>query len=167
MNRVVATGCAIVIALGSAMQGSAQMTFTLEEVADAAEDEAHAQAASQRTIAQMLGALRWGMSKDQLLGALKARIRADYEQRIRVERDVVRQDALYQEANERFRRLKRAQIAFNGRKTGWDVSPIADEFRHGSNESCRFRLAAEPKRCTKVTEPLRPAGTPRSRARRR
>ncbi len=138
MNRVVATGCAFVIALGAAMQGSAQMTFTLEEVTDAAEDEAHAQVASERSIAETLGALRWGMSKDQLLAALKTRIRRDYEQRIRVERDVLRQDALYQEANERFRRLKRGQVAFDGRKTGWDVSPIADEFRHGSNESMMF-----------------------------
>ena len=138
MNRVVVTGCAVVLALGSAAQASGQMTFSLEEVAAAAQDEAQATVSSERAIADTLGALRWGMSRTQVLAVLKARIRAQFEQRIRIERDIVRQDALYQEANERFRRVARAHVAFDGKNTGWDVSPVADEFRHGSGESMMF-----------------------------
>lgn len=86
-------------------------------------------------IAEALGELRWGMSKSALLKMIKAQIRADFDQRIKVERDIVRQDALYQQAQERYRRINDNFFVFDGQKTGWDVSPVADEFRHGTGET--------------------------------
>lgn len=82
-----------------------------------------------------LGELRWGMSKQEVLGVLKERIRLEYEPRIRKSLDAVKQDALIQRANEAYRRIKRNFVSFDGRVTGWDVSPVAPEFRHGTREA--------------------------------
>jgi len=62
-------------------------------------------------------------------------VRAEYGPRIKAEHDVVRQDALYREANEAFRRIKDGFVSFDGHKTGWDASSIAEEFRHGTDET--------------------------------
>ncbi|MDH5673249.1 MAG: hypothetical protein OEZ06_13930 [Myxococcales bacterium] len=82
-----------------------------------------------------LGELRWGMSKKELLSIFKARLRAEYDERIKRELDVVRQDALYQAARQKYDAIKRGFVIFDGAKTGWDVSPIAGEFRHKSHEA--------------------------------
>jgi hypothetical protein len=86
-------------------------------------------------IAAALGELRWGMSKDAVIALLKKRIRSEYTARVKAERDIVRQDAIYNEANDVFRRIKDGYVEFNGRKTGWDASAVAEEFVHGSGES--------------------------------
>lgn len=140
MRRVVVTGWMIGLALCSTSRASAQdmLTFSLDEVAGAANDEAGAQVAHERTIEQALGELRWGMSQAQVVALLKARVRAEYDESVKNERDILRQDALYQDANARYRRFKSNFISFDGRKTGWDVSPVADEFRHGSREAMLF-----------------------------
>lgn len=86
-------------------------------------------------IAEALGDVHWGMSKADLHKLLKAQIRAEFDQRIKRERDVMRQDALYQEAQERYRRIVQDFVAFDGQKSGWDVSPVAAEFSHGNAEA--------------------------------
>jgi hypothetical protein len=113
--------------------------FTLEEV-DAASKPARGQPApaavdSKRAIADALAELRWGMSKADLLKVLKARIRAEFEQRIKLERDIMRQDALYQAAQEQSRRLSENFVEFDVGKSGWDVSPIGSEFSRGNREA--------------------------------
>ena len=86
-------------------------------------------------IAKELKDIRWGMSRSEVLKVLKERIREQYEPRIRRSFDAVKQDALIQEANEAYRAIKRNFVNFNGRITGWDVSPMAPEFRHGTQEA--------------------------------
>jgi hypothetical protein len=137
MNRVAWTVWIAAAALCHAAVASAQdtLTFSLEEVAEAAHEEGAAQAAGQRSIAESMGELRWGMSKTQLLEMIKKQIRADLDQRVKRETDIVRQDALYQAAKQRYERIQKGFVAFNGDKSGWDISPVADEFRHGSQES--------------------------------
>jgi len=66
---------------------------------------------------------------------LKAELRAQFEQRIKAERDIMRQDALYQESQERYRRIHDNYVQFDGTKTGWDVSPVASEFTQGNDEA--------------------------------
>lgn len=124
----------LVLFLGSATRASAQdtLTFTLDEVSgDVAESHAKDDRA---TIETSLDGLRWGMSKAALLALFKQRIRADFDKQVKAERDIVRQDALYQEAKQRYERVREGFVSFDGRKTGWDVSPLATEFRHGSGE---------------------------------
>jgi hypothetical protein len=113
------------------------LQFTLDEVEAANAPAAQAAPAAPKgePIAHALGELRWGMHREDVLALIKKRIRADYTERVKAEHDIVRQDALYAEANEVFRRVKDGFVVFNGRKTGWDASPIAEEFAHGTNES--------------------------------
>jgi hypothetical protein len=120
-------------------QAAAQegLVFTLADVdtASARPRQDRVAVDSRRPIAGALGPLHWGVSKAELISLLKAQIRAGFEQRIKVERDIMRQDAIYQEAQERARRLDEDFVAFDGPKTGWDVSPIAAEFTHGHREA--------------------------------
>jgi hypothetical protein len=138
-SAVVALG--VVLALGSAARSSAQdtLTFSLDEVSSGVADDGHADAdpaADGRvSIEESLGGLKWGMNQNALFALLKHRIRIDFEKQIKAERDIVRQDALYQEAKQRYSSARENVIDFDGRKTGWDVSPLVDEFRHGSDES--------------------------------
>jgi hypothetical protein len=118
-------------------RAQASLEFTLDEVESTSSPEAPADQPKAKTapIAHALGELRWGMHKDDVLGLIKNRIRADYSERVKAEHDIVRQDALYSEANEAFRRVKDGFVVFNERKTGWDASAIAEEFAHGTGES--------------------------------
>lgn len=132
---------AVILIAGASARAAAQETleFTLDEV-DAAEAPPEPKAVPKavdtaKEIQGVLGAVRWGLSKTELLSLLKAQIRAEFEQRIKVERDIMRQDALYQEANEHYRRLSDNFISFDGQKTGWDVSPIGSEFTHSNREA--------------------------------
>lgn len=111
------------------------MTFSLDEVSDAAESDEGAAPSQSAGLERVLGELRWGMTKSELLKLLEARIQHEVAQQVRREPDVLRQDALYQDAMRRYARIERGFVTFDGRKTGWDVSPLAGEFRHGSGES--------------------------------
>jgi hypothetical protein len=147
-NAVVLVVLSLVVSLGAARHASAQesLSFTLDEVDDAesaksakpskpGKPAAPPAVDTTAAIAEALGGLRWGMSKDDLLKLLKKRIQAEFERRIKVERDVMRQDALYQEAKDRARRIHESFVTFNGQKSGWDVSPVANEFTHGNDEA--------------------------------
>lgn len=109
--------------------------FSLDEVEPHAAAAAAAPASKVSNVAGALGDLRWGMSKDEVLKLLKRRIQNEFQAQVKQERDAVRQDALYQESIERFRRVTQGYVVFDTRKNGWDVSPVADEFRRGTDES--------------------------------
>ncbi|HTU61264.1 MAG TPA: hypothetical protein VMF89_22570 [Polyangiales bacterium] len=112
------------------------MVFTLSDVDSATQAPVQDLAIDPKlAIKQSLGALQWGMSKSDLIKLLKAQIRAEFDQRIKVERDIMRQDAIYQEFKERAQRLGENYVAFEGAKTGWDVSPIASEFSRDNREA--------------------------------
>lgn len=132
---VLAVACIGAVPIRAHAQGT--LEFTLEEIEAAGKPDAQKdpKEAKGPPIARALGELRWGMSKNDVLALLKKRIRADYAQRIKREKNIMRQDALYRQANEAFRRVKDGYIEFDGHKTGWDASAIAEEFAHGSGES--------------------------------
>lgn len=130
---------ALFLALGPlpAARADDGLEFTLEEVEEATKPptKAEEKKAKSAPIAHALGELRWGMSKDDVLALLKKRIRSEYAARMKAEKDIVRQDVLHNEANEHFRRIRDGYVEFNGRKSGWDASAVAEEFVHGSNEA--------------------------------
>jgi hypothetical protein len=112
------------------------MEFSLDEAAGDAPRAGKVQAAdADAEVAKALGQLRWGMSSKELLAMFKARLRAEYEHKSKLERDILRQDALYQEASARYDTIKSNLFQFDDKKNGWDVSTIAAEFRRGSRES--------------------------------
>jgi hypothetical protein len=137
-NEVVLALSLIVVACSHAA-AQESLEFTLDEV-DAADKPATAAKRApvvdaKQVIEHALGEIRWGMSKSDLLKVLKAQVRAEFEQRIKVERDIMRQDALYQEAQDQYRRMSETFIAFDGPKTGWDVSAVGPEFTQGNREA--------------------------------
>jgi len=112
------------------------MVFSLSDVDSATQPPAQELAVDpKQAIKKSLGALQWGMSKADLIKLLKAQIRADFDERIKVERDIMRQDAIYQESKERAQRLGENYVVFDGAKSGWDVSPIASEFTRNNREA--------------------------------
>jgi hypothetical protein len=121
------------------------MEFSLDEAAGNAPKAGRAEAApdADAQVARALGELRWGISSKELLAMFKARLRAQYDQQSRLERDILRQDALYQEAKARYEQIKDGLVLFDEKKNGWDVSPIATEFRRGSHESMLLVRTAE------------------------
>lgn len=129
---IVAVSCSA----ASTVAAQEGLSFTLDEV-EAPQPKAAAPATvdTDAAITQALADLRWGISKDELLKLLKKRIRDDFDQRIKRERDIMRQDALYDAAKEQARRLSENYVSFDGHKTGWDVSPIAGEFAQGNGEA--------------------------------
>lgn len=130
----------LILAACSRLAAQDGVEFTLDEV-EAASKPARGKSAAapaadaKRAIAEALGEVRWGMSKGDLLKLLKARIRAEFDQRIKVERDIMRQDALYEAAKEQYRRISENFIEFEVGKSGWDVSPIGPEFTRGNREA--------------------------------
>jgi hypothetical protein len=136
---------ASVLSLAAVSQVAAQgLEFTLDEVDAASKPPARGKSGgksaapavdTKKAIADALGEVHWGMSKGDLLKVLRARIRAEFEQRIKVERDIMRQDALYEAAKEQAKRLSENWIEFEVGKSGWDVSPIGPEFTRGNREA--------------------------------
>jgi hypothetical protein len=137
--RVVCLVLSVLLPLASAAPASADgLSFTLEEVEAGPKPSKPAKAPAvdtDKAIAQALGDVHWGMSKQELVKLLKQQLQADFERRIKLERDVVRQDALYEKMRELLRRMQHDFIEFDGEKSGWDVSPIASEFRQGNGEA--------------------------------
>lgn len=121
------------------------MEFSLDEAEDDGPRAGQVEAASaaEAQVAKALGELRWGMSSKELLAMFKARLRAQYDQEAKLERDILRQDALYQKAKARYEQIKDSFVRFDEKKNGWDVSPIAAEFRRGSEESMLVVRSAE------------------------
>lgn len=133
-NLVFSLSLAGLVCSGAAAQDA--MEFSLSDV-DSAPTQAPVQHSSdpKQAIKQALGDLQWGMTKADLTKLLKAQIRVDFEQRIKQERDTMRQDAIYQEFKERALRLGDNYVQFDGAKNGWDVSPIAKEFARNNREA--------------------------------
>lgn len=65
------------------------------------------------SIAKSLGNLRWGMSEMELRTALKGKLK-DKSQ---------------------LRALESSRVLFDGSRTRWDNSPVAEEYTHGNDES--------------------------------
>lgn len=86
-------------------------------------------------ITAMLGELQWNMSKAELFESMAERIKQQYEPRIAEANGIIEEDHVYQQMREEIRRLRDNFFAFDGEVTGWDVSFIGPEFRHGSSEA--------------------------------
>jgi hypothetical protein len=135
-NRNVVVSLFLVGIVSSHAAAQDGLVFTLSDVESATTPPVQELAADpSQAIRQALGTLQWGMSKADLIKLLKAEIRADFERQIKVERDIMRQDAIYQQSKERAQRLGENFVSFDAAKSGWDVSPIASEFTRGNREA--------------------------------
>ena len=89
-------------------------------------------------VAQVLSGAEFGMTPAELLTQIKERIRERYAGDLEAAPGLLERDEIYERARREFRRIKDTYTKFDGRVTGWNVSPIGPEFRHGSDESMLY-----------------------------
>jgi hypothetical protein len=127
MNRmcVVITTALLAIAFGATSAGADKK----KKPASASKAPASAK------IAESMGDLRWGMSKDDLEKKFKAAVKAKYQPLIAKTKSAVEEDHLREQERDELAAISKGYVEFDGRTTGWDVSFLKGEFAHKTNES--------------------------------
>ena len=88
-----------------------------------------------RTIPDLAGKFKWGMSPEDVMGLIQADIELKYKPRIQAEPDAAKQDAIRKEMRDDIDKMRNSYVKFSGQKLGWDVSLIDREYGHRNNES--------------------------------
>lgn len=91
--------------------------------------------AHKKALAEKFGGFKFGMTKDEVLGVLQKQINERYEEQIKATEDIARKDRLRQDKKKELARTASTYVEFTGKRTGWDVSIIENEFAHNTNES--------------------------------
>lgn len=97
-----------------------------------------------RALGELMGPFKFGMSKEQVLKILAKQIAERYKEKIAATTDVYEQDKLRRARKKEIARIKRSYTEFTGKKTGWDVSIIDDQFAHNTSESMMVFWENEP-----------------------
>jgi hypothetical protein len=92
-------------------------------------------AEAKKKLAANMQSYKWGMTKDQVLANLTKSINEQYEEKIKATTDMVTQDRLRKERKAEISRIEKTYVAFEGKKGGWDVSIVEEEFAHNTGES--------------------------------
>lgn len=88
-----------------------------------------------KALATIYGGFKFGMSKDEVLTVLSKQLDDRYADKLKATTDMALQDNLRREKKDELARVKASYTEFNGKRTGWDVSIIEDEFAHNTGES--------------------------------
>jgi hypothetical protein len=86
-------------------------------------------------ISGAMGDLKWGMTREQVLGTFVDGIKEKYRPLIAKASGAIEEDKLRNKAREELSKIKSSIVDFNGKKTGWDVSFLKGEFSHNNHES--------------------------------
>ena len=92
-------------------------------------------AEAKKKLAANMGPYKWGMTKDEILKNIQKDIEAQFDERIKATTDIPTQDRLRKDRKAELSRIAQTYTAFEGKKTGWDVSIIEEEFAHNTGES--------------------------------
>ncbi len=92
-------------------------------------------AAASRSMSELGGKFKWGMSHDEVWKTLETAIHDRYKEQISKESDVNVQDDLRKKELEDIQKTKTSYVTFEGKKTGWDVSIVDKEFSQRNSES--------------------------------
>jgi hypothetical protein len=90
---------------------------------------------SERALGELMGQFKFGMGKQDVLKVLSRQINERYKDRIAATTDVYAQDKLRRDRQAEFDRIKKSFVEFKGKKTGWDVSIVDDQFAHNTHEA--------------------------------
>jgi hypothetical protein len=91
--------------------------------------------AQRRSMAELGGKFKWGMSHEEVWKALEEAVRARYKELIANETDMNKADDLRKKELEDIQKAKTSLVEFDGKKGGWDVSIIDKEFSQKNSES--------------------------------
>lgn len=100
--------------------------------------------ADPKAVADLMGKFKWGMTVDEVKAELAKQIEAKYTERIKATTNIGTQDDLRREQRKEIADLGKKYEKFEGKKTGWDVSPIDKEFAHGNDESMLYVWELDP-----------------------
>lgn len=92
-------------------------------------------AESKKKLAELYAGFKFGMTKDEVLGVLKKQLDQKYEEKIKATTDVRVQDGLRADKKTELARVSASWTQFDGKRTGWDVSIVEDEFAHNTGEA--------------------------------
>ena len=84
---------------------------------------------------ELMGSFQFGMSKDEVVEALAKSMDERYAELIKETEDIATQDRLRKEKKKEVARVKKSWTEFKGQKSGWDVSIIDEQFKHGTDEA--------------------------------
>lgn len=124
---------AFVVSAGSPQEASAK--GAAEKAAPKGAAPAASAEQKNRSIPELAGKFKFGMSPDEVKGVIAKDIEAKFQPKISAEADPAKQDAIRKEMHEAIDQVNNSYIKFGGQKTGWDVSIIDREYGHRNNES--------------------------------
>ena len=132
-----ALALALALAVGGVPDASAKAKKTPVATKKAPQEEkiAPPNADQKKALAELMGAFTFGMSKDEVVATLSKQIEERYAEQLKATSDVYAQDKLRKEKGKEITRIKQSFVEFQGKKTGWDVSLIDEEFAHNTGES--------------------------------
>ena len=116
------------LASGLAFSGPAYAKAKKKTVATATE-------AQKRSMAELGGKFKWGMSHDEVWKTLEAVVHVRYKDLIAKESDMNKQDDLRKREIEDVQKAKNSLVTFDGKKSGWDVSIVDKDFAQKNDES--------------------------------
>ena len=90
---------------------------------------------NKKHLAELYAGFKFGMTKDEVLGVLSKQLDERYAEKLKATTDMSEQDRLRREKKAELARVKSTYVAFEGKRTGWDVSIIEDEFAHNTGEA--------------------------------
>ncbi len=89
----------------------------------------------QRALGELMGEFTFGMQRKKVASILAKSIKERYREQIEATTDVYKQDKLRRDEKKEIAAIDKDFVEFTGKKTGWDVSIIDDQFGHNTSES--------------------------------
>lgn len=111
------------------------LAFAKGKAAAPAAKAAAPTATQQRAMTELMGRFKWGMSTDEVFKVMAEDITKRFDEQLKTELDVYRQDQLRKQREEEIEKVKATLVKFDGQKTGWDVSIVDREFAHRHDEA--------------------------------
>lgn len=90
---------------------------------------------SSEALGQLMGPFNFGMSKTKVLKVLSRQLDERFQDKIKDTSDIAEQDKLRRAKKTMLKKVKSSYVSFEGKKTGWDVSIVDDQFGHKTGES--------------------------------
>ncbi len=88
-----------------------------------------------KALAELYAGFKLAMTKDEVIGLLSKQLDERYADKIKATSDMATQDRLRKDKKKELSLITGSYLAFEGKKSGWDVSIIEEEFAHNTGES--------------------------------
>ncbi len=125
----------VVLAKGEAKKAPAKVAPKKKEKAPPPKKIPPVTAENKKKLAANMASFKFGMSKDEVVASLSKTIDEQWEEKIKNTQDISMKDRLRRDKKTELGRITASYVEFNGKKGGWDVSIVEEEFAHNTGES--------------------------------